>query len=87
MKKTTNVLSMALSLVLVGGACLSSIASANSPGTASHNLSQPLFVEGGSDHLLQNHVAEGGSDRLQERRESMAAVSPSNAIGYSLTVA
>lgn len=62
----SKVSSLALGLALVGGLGLSNLASANTAST------QPLLVEGGSDHLQQNRVAEGGADRLQELRERVA---------------
>jgi len=63
----SKVSTLALSLALVGGLSLSSLASANSVNTVPLNQAQ-LVVEGGSDRLIQNRVAEGGSDRLIENR-------------------
>lgn len=83
----SKVSSLALGLALVGGLGLSSLASANTVGAASHSQTQPLLVEGGSDRLQQNRVAEGGADRLQELRERVASASPSNAVRGGVVVA
>ncbi|MNR64135.1 hypothetical protein D3C85_1866730 [compost metagenome] len=44
-------------------------------------------MEGGSDRLIENRVAEGGADRLQELRERVASISPSNALRGGVVVA
>lgn len=82
----SKVSSLALGLTLVGGLGLSNLASANTP-TVSQTPTQPLRVESGSDRLQQNRVAEGGADRLQELRERVALISPSNAVRGGLVVA
>jgi hypothetical protein len=83
----SKVSSLALGLALVGGLGLSNLASANTASPVSHSQHQQLLVEGGSDRLIQNRVAEGGADRLQELRERVALISPSNTVRGGVVVA
>ncbi|MFJ7107370.1 phage infection protein [Pseudomonas sp. NPDC098740] len=70
----SKVSSLALGLALVSGLGLSSLASAHTGNAASPGQVQQLLVE-------------GGSDRLQELRERVASVSPSNAVRGGVVVA
>ncbi|MEO4015703.1 phage infection protein [Pseudomonas rossensis] len=70
----SKVSSLGLGLALVSGLGLSSLASAHTGNAASPGQVQQLLVE-------------GGSDRLQELRERVASVSPSNAVRGDVVVA